>query len=77
MHKIILKENQETSIEHQRRLNLMMKEVVKKKVLKWMNAGFIYVILDSPWVSLVHVVPKKGGFTLIINENNKLIPTRN
>ena len=53
-----------------------MKEEVRKKVLKWLNTGFIYAISDSPWVSLVHVVPKKGGFTMIINEKNELIPTR-
>ena len=47
-----------------------MKEVVRKEVLKWMNAGFIYAISYSPWVSPVHVVPKKGGFTVIRNENN-------
>ena len=76
MHKILLEENAKPSIEHQRRLNLVMKEVVKKKVLKWLNAGFIYAISDSPWVSPVHVVPKKGGFTVIRNEKNELIPTR-
>ena len=76
MHKILLEENAKTSIEHQRRLNPVMKEVVRKKVLKWLNAGFIYAISDSPWVSPVHVVPKKGGFTVIINEKNELIPTR-
>ena len=65
MHKILLEENAGTSIEHQRRLNPVMKEVVRKEVLKWLNAGFIYAILDSPWVSPVHVVPKKGGFTVI------------
>ena len=54
----------------------MMKEVVKKEVLKWPNAGFIYAISDNPWVSPVHVVPKKGGFTIIRNEKNELIPTR-
>ena len=54
----------------------MMKEVVRKKVLKWLNAGFIYAISYSSWVSLVHVVPKKGGFTVIINEENELIPVR-
>ena len=53
-----------------------MKEVVRKEVLKWLNAGFIYAISDSPWVSPVHVVPKKGGFTVIRNEKNELIPTR-
>ena len=44
MHKIPLEENARTSIEHQRRLNPVMKEVVKKEVLKWLNAGFIYAI---------------------------------
>ena len=53
-----------------------MKEVVRKEVLKWLNAGFIYAISNSSWVSPVHVVPKKGGFTMIRNEKNKLIPTR-
>ena len=76
MHKILLNDNAKTSIEHQRRLNPVMKEVVRKEVLKWLNAGFIYAISDSSWVSPVHVVPKKGRFTVIINEKNELIPTR-
>ena len=76
MHKILLEDNAKTSIEHQRRLNLVMKEVVRKEVLKWLNAGFIYAISNNPWVSPIHVVPKKGGFTVIINEKNELIPTR-
>ena len=54
----------------------MMKEVVRIEVLKWLNAGFIYAILNSPWVSPVHVLPKNGGFTIIINEKNEPIPTR-
>ena len=54
----------------------MTKEVVKKEVHKWFNVGFIYAISDSPYVSPVHVVPKKGGFTVIKNEKNELIPTR-
>ena len=76
MHKILLNDNAKTSIEHQRRLNPMMKEVVRKEVLKWLNAGFIYAISDSSWVSPIHVVPKKGGFIVIRNEKNELIPTR-
>ena len=76
MHKILLEKNAKTSIEHQRRLNPVMKEVVKKEVLKWLNAGFIYAISESLWVSLVHVVPKKGGFYVIKNEKNELILTR-
>ena len=76
MHKILLEENAKISIEHQRKLNPVIKEVVRKEVLKWLNASFIYAISDSPWVSPVHVVPKKGGFTVIINEKNELIPIR-
>ena len=34
MHKILLEDNAKTSIEHQRRLNPVMKEVVRKEVLK-------------------------------------------
>ena len=76
MHKILLNDNAKTSVEHQRRLNPVMKDVVRNEVLKWLNAGFIYAISDSPWVSPIHVVPKKGGFTMIKNEKNEPIPTR-
>ena len=76
MHKILLEKKAKTSLEHQRRMNPVMKEVIRKEVLKWLNAGFIYVISNSHWVSPVHVVPKKGGFTVIRNEKNELIPTR-
>ena len=76
MHKILLEENAKTSIEHQRRLNPVMKEVVRNEVLKWLNTRFIYAIVDNPWVSPVHVVPKNGGFMVIRNEKNELIPTR-
>ena len=76
MHKILLEETSKPSVEHQRRLNPVMKEVVRKEVLKLLNTGFIYAISDSRWVSPVHVVPKKGGFTVIRNEKNELIPTR-
>ena len=70
MHKMLLNDDAKTSVEHQRRLNPIMKDVVRKEVLKWLNVGFIYAISDSPWVSPVHVVPNKGGFTVIRNERN-------
>ncbi|GJS28945.1 reverse transcriptase domain-containing protein [Tanacetum coccineum] len=41
-----------------------------------LDAGLIYPISDSPWVSPVHCVPKKGGITVVKNEDNELIPTR-
>ena len=54
----------------------MMKEEVRKEVLKLLEAGLIYPILDSAWVSPVQVVPKKGGMTVIKNEKDELISTR-
>ena len=53
-----------------------MKEVVKAEVLKLLDAGIIYPISDSPWISPVQVVPKKGGLTVVPNEKNELIPMR-
>ncbi|MCQ7416356.1 RNA-directed DNA polymerase, partial [Salmonella enterica] len=76
MHKITLEEGSFRSIEQQRRLNPAMKEVVKKEVIKWLDAGIIYPIADSNWVSPVQCVPKKGGVTVVSNKDNELIPTR-
>ena len=63
-------------LEPQKRLNPTMKEVVRAKILKLLNAGIIYAILDSSWVSPVQVVPKTGGMTVVKNDNNEFIPTR-
>ena len=76
MHKILLDDDHASSIEHQRRLNPNMKEVVKKEVLKLLEAGIIYPISDSKWVSPVQVVPKKGGMTIIKNDKGETISTR-
>ena len=76
MDKILLNDNAKTSIEHQRRLNPVMKEVVRKEVLKMVKCRFYICYIRSSWVSLVHVIPKKGGFTVIRKEKNELIPTR-
>ncbi|XP_070005075.1 uncharacterized protein [Nicotiana sylvestris] len=76
MHKILLEEGHKPSKEHQRRLNPNMKEVVKKEVIKWLDAGIIFPISDSNWVSSVQCVPKKGGMTVVKNDNNELISTR-
>ncbi|XP_075086225.1 uncharacterized protein LOC142168947 [Nicotiana tabacum] len=60
MHRILMEENYKPIVQPQRRLNPAMQEVVKKEVVKRLVAGIIYLISDSPWVSPVHVVPKKG-----------------
>ena len=75
MHKILMEEGHNPSIKHQRRLNPVMKEVVKKEVLKWLQVRFIYAISYSPWVSPVQVEPKRGGMTMIQNEKNELLST--
>ena len=53
-----------------------MKEVVRKEILKLLEAGIIYPIADSDWVSPVHCVPKKGGITVVPNDKDELIPQR-
>jgi hypothetical protein len=77
MHKIKMEEEYKPVVQPQRRLNPAMSEVVKKELQKLLAAGMIYPISDSPWVSPVHMVPKKGGITVMKNEKNELIPTRN
>ncbi|XP_050254823.1 uncharacterized protein LOC126700654 [Quercus robur] len=64
------------SIEPQRRLNPAMKEVVRAEILKFLNVGIIYASSNSSWVSPVQVVPKKGGMTVVKNDNNEFIPTK-
>ena len=71
-----LEKDAKTVVDHQRRLNPKMKEVVRNEILKLMEAGIIYPVDDSEWVSPVHCVPKKGGITVVPNDKNELIPQR-
>ncbi|GJS41567.1 reverse transcriptase domain-containing protein [Tanacetum coccineum] len=75
-HKILMEDDFKPAVQHQRRVNPKIHEVIKKEVIKLLDVGLIYPISDSPWVSLVHCVPKKGGMTVVENEDNELIPTR-
>ena len=43
----------------QRRMNPALKDIVKEELQKILNAGFIYPIWDSKWVSPLVVIPKK------------------
>nr|GEW14264.1 retrovirus-related Pol polyprotein from transposon gypsy [Tanacetum cinerariifolium] len=49
--------------------------MVKNKIIKLLDTGLIYPFSDSPLVSPIHVVPKKGGMTMVLNGNNELIPS--
>ena len=76
MHRILLEDRAEPVRQPQRRLKPVILDVVKKEVTKLLQAGIIYPISDSQWVSPVQVVPKKIGLTVIKNERDELIPTR-
>lgn len=70
MHRILLEGNAKKSIEIQRRLNPIMKEVVKKEIIKWLDAVIIYPIFYSVWVSPIQCVPKKGD--MIVTEMRRI-----
>nr|GEZ72968.1 reverse transcriptase domain-containing protein [Tanacetum cinerariifolium] len=74
-HKILMEEDFEPAVQHQRRVNSKIHDVIKQEVLKLLDAGLIYPISDSSWVSPVHCILKKGGFTVVENEDNELILT--
>nr|GEU92599.1 reverse transcriptase domain-containing protein [Tanacetum cinerariifolium] len=74
-HKILIEEDYKPAVQSQRWVNPKIHEVIKKEVIKLLDAEMIYPISDSPWVSPIHCVPKKGGITVTENENNELITT--
>ena len=75
-HHIYLEEESKAVRQPQRRLNPHMQEVLRVEVLKLLQAGIIYPISDSFWVSPTQVVPKKSGVTTVLNEKGEEMPTR-
>ncbi|GJS40646.1 hypothetical protein Tco_0565689 [Tanacetum coccineum] len=75
-HKILIEDEFKPSVQPQRWVNPNIKEVVKKEVINLLDAGLIYPISDSPYVSHVQVVPKKGGMTVVKNGKDELILQR-
>jgi hypothetical protein len=75
-HRINFEDEVKASRQPQRRLNPNMREVVKIEILKLLDAGIIYPISDSKWVSPTQVVPKKSGVTVVKNEHGELVPTK-
>ncbi|GJS00738.1 DNA-directed DNA polymerase [Tanacetum coccineum] len=76
IHKILLEESFKPVIQPQRRLNPKAQDVVKNKIVRLLDSGLIYPITDSPWASPIYVIPKKGKMTVVLNNNNELIPSR-
>ncbi|GJX29757.1 reverse transcriptase domain-containing protein [Tanacetum coccineum] len=79
-HKILMEEDNEHKVQSQRRVNPKIHDVIKRALKKTTSSHDLdfnrYPISDSPWVSPVHCVPKKGGITVVKNDDNDLIPTR-
>jgi hypothetical protein len=75
-HRIPMEDQCKPVVDHQRRLTHAMRDVVKKEVIKLLDARIIYPVSRSEWVSLVHCVSKKGGLTMVKNEKDELIPQR-
>nr|GEZ41197.1 hypothetical protein [Tanacetum cinerariifolium] len=74
MYRIVTDPDVKPSKDAQRRLNPNMKEVVKKEVLKWLDAGILYPISDSKWVSPTQTVPKKAGIIVVETESGENSP---
>nr|GEY35317.1 hypothetical protein [Tanacetum cinerariifolium] len=47
-HKILMEEDFEPAVQHQRRVNLKIHDVIKQEVLKLLDAGLIFPISDTP-----------------------------
>ncbi|GJZ14828.1 reverse transcriptase domain-containing protein [Tanacetum coccineum] len=75
-HKILMEDDFKLVIQPQMRLNPKVQDVVKNKIVKLLDSRLIYLISDSSWVSPIHVVLKKGGMTVVLNDDNELIPSR-
>ena len=57
---IYIKEDCKLVRQPQTRMNLALKDIVKEELQKLLDAGFIYPISDSEWVSPLVFVPKKN-----------------
>ena len=75
-HHIYLEEESKAVRQPQRRWNPHLQEVVHIEVLKLLQAGIIYPISDSTWVSPTQVVPKESGVTTMKNEKGEELSTR-
>jgi hypothetical protein len=52
-HRIPMEDQCKPVVDHQRKLTHAMREVVKMEVIKLLDAGIIYSVPHSEWVSLV------------------------
>ena len=60
-HHIKLKEGSKPVVQKLRQLGVIQQDALLKEVRRLLQAGFIYLVEDSEWVSPVVVTPKKNG----------------
>jgi hypothetical protein len=60
-HHIYIKDDSHHVHQPQRRMNHLLKDIIKEELQKLLNVNFIYPISDSQWVSPLVIVPKKNG----------------
>nr|GEU87874.1 reverse transcriptase domain-containing protein [Tanacetum cinerariifolium] len=70
-YKILMEDDFKPAVQHQRRVNSKIHEVVKKEVIKLLDVGLIYRIFDGAWVNPVHCVPKKSGMNKLNDATRK------
>ncbi|GJZ58099.1 reverse transcriptase domain-containing protein [Tanacetum coccineum] len=78
MHRIVTDPDLKASRDAQRSFeSVIMKGGSKGRVevLKWLDAGIIYPISDSKWVSPTQKVPKKAGITVVETESGEKLTT--
>ncbi|GJZ54641.1 reverse transcriptase domain-containing protein [Tanacetum coccineum] len=75
-HRILMEDDYKLAIQPQRHLNPKVQDMLKNEIVKLLDSRLIYPISDSSWVSPIHVVLKKRGMTIVLNDNNELIPSR-
>ncbi|GJR31018.1 hypothetical protein Tco_1107250 [Tanacetum coccineum] len=77
-HQDLMEEDYKPAVQHQRRVEskILLYLLSKRRVDKLLDAGLSLPIWIGLGKTLVHCVPKKGGFTVVENDENELIPTR-
>ncbi|GKC70472.1 hypothetical protein Tco_1116355 [Tanacetum coccineum] len=86
-HKILMEDDYKSVVQHKRRVNPKIHDVIKKEVEKLLDAAIAWKLSDIKGIDPefcthkilmeeVHCVPKKGGMTVVKNDENDLLPTR-
>jgi hypothetical protein len=75
IHRIFMEQGAQPVVDFQSKLKPDIKEVVRKETICLLDAGIIYHVGESDWVSHVHCVPKKGGFIVVPKKHNEMVPT--